>query len=51
MRRASARHRKNLHPEHILTKRSRLTQEEYDVMKQHVEMSITIIKHLPSSIM
>lgn len=35
-------------PEHILTKTGRLTNEEYDIVKQHVEMSITIIKHLPS---
>jgi diguanylate cyclase (GGDEF)-like protein/putative nucleotidyltransferase with HDIG domain len=35
-------------PENILTKSGRLTSEEYDVIKQHVEMSITIIKHLPS---
>lgn len=35
-------------PENILTKRGRLTSEEYDIVKKHVEMSITIIKHLPS---
>ncbi|NMC26898.1 MAG: diguanylate cyclase [Syntrophomonadaceae bacterium] len=35
-------------PEHILTKTGRLTNEEFDIVKQHVEMSITIIKHLPS---
>ena len=35
-------------PEHILTKTGRLTNEEYNIVKQHVEMSITIIKHLPS---
>lgn len=35
-------------PEQILTKTGRLTQEEFDIVKQHVEMSITIIKHLPS---
>ncbi len=34
--------------EHILAKKGRLTAEEYAIMKQHVEMSITIIKHLPS---
>jgi diguanylate cyclase (GGDEF) domain/uncharacterized domain HDIG len=35
-------------PESILTKTGRLTNEEFEVVKQHVEMSITIIKHLPS---
>ncbi len=35
-------------PEYILTKTGRLTNEEFDIVKQHVEMSITIIKHLPS---
>jgi diguanylate cyclase (GGDEF)-like protein/putative nucleotidyltransferase with HDIG domain len=35
-------------PENILTKKGRLTSEEYDIVKKHVEMSITIIKHLPS---
>lgn len=35
-------------PEHILTKTGRLTNEEFEIVKQHVEMSITIIKHLPS---
>jgi diguanylate cyclase (GGDEF)-like protein/putative nucleotidyltransferase with HDIG domain len=35
-------------PENILTKTGRLTKEEFDIIKQHVEMSITIIKHLPS---
>lgn len=35
-------------PEHILTKTGRLTSEEFEMVKQHVEMSITIIKHLPS---
>jgi diguanylate cyclase (GGDEF)-like protein/putative nucleotidyltransferase with HDIG domain len=35
-------------PENILTKTGRLTNEEFDIVKQHVEMSITIIKHLPS---
>jgi len=35
-------------PENILTKTGRLTTEEYDIIKKHVEMSITIIKHLPS---
>lgn len=34
--------------ENILAKPGRLTTEEYEVMKQHVEMSITIVKHLPS---
>lgn len=35
-------------PENILTKTGRLTEEEFDIVKKHVEMSITIIKHLPS---
>ena len=35
-------------PESILTKPSRLTQEEFELMKTHVEHSIAIIRHLPS---
>lgn len=35
-------------PENILTKTGRLTNDEFEIVKQHVEMSITIIKHLPS---
>lgn len=35
-------------PENILTKFTRLSDDEYDVMKMHVDMSITIIKYLPS---
>lgn len=35
-------------PEHILTKITRLEKEEYEAMKNHVDMSITIIKYLPS---
>ena len=35
-------------PEHILNKPGRLTEEEYEVMKSHVENSIGIIRHLPS---
>ena len=35
-------------PEHILNKPGRLSAEEYEVMKQHVENSIGIIRHLPS---
>ena len=35
-------------PEHILNKQSRLTNEEYEIMKTHVDNSIGIIKHLPS---
>lgn len=35
-------------PEYILTKKGRLNSDEYEVVKKHVEMSITIIKHLPS---
>lgn len=35
-------------PESILSKTSRLTNEEYEIMKKHVENSIAIIRHLPS---
>ena len=35
-------------PEHILNKPGRLTEEEYEIMKSHVENSIGIIRHLPS---
>jgi len=35
-------------PEHILNKPGQLTNEEYEVMKGHVENSIGIIRHLPS---
>ena len=35
-------------PEVILTKTARLTNEEYDIMKTHVENSIAMIRHLPS---
>ena len=35
-------------PENILNKSGRLTDEEYDVMKRHVEASVEIIRHLPS---
>ena len=35
-------------PESILTKTGKLTYSEYDTVKKHVEMSITIIKYLPS---
>ena len=35
-------------PEAILSKTTRLTQEEYETMKQHVEASISMIKYLPS---
>ena len=35
-------------PEQILSKPGRLTEDEYDVMKGHVEGSIEIIRHLPS---
>lgn len=34
--------------EGILNKPGRLTNEEYEVMKRHVELSINIIRHLPS---
>jgi diguanylate cyclase (GGDEF)-like protein/putative nucleotidyltransferase with HDIG domain len=35
-------------PEHILNKPGKLTDEEYGIIKGHVENSIGIIKHLPS---
>ncbi len=35
-------------PENVLTKTSRLTTDEYETMKKHVDLSITIIKYLPS---
>ncbi|HNX27956.1 MAG TPA: diguanylate cyclase [Syntrophomonadaceae bacterium] len=35
-------------PENILTKTGKLSNEEYAIVKKHVEMSITIIKHLPT---
>ncbi len=35
-------------PEGILSKTDRLTQEEYEIMKQHVEGSIAMIRYLPS---
>lgn len=35
-------------PEAILSKSSRLTPEEYAIMKQHVEASIAMIRYLPS---
>jgi diguanylate cyclase (GGDEF)-like protein len=35
-------------PESILTKSSKLTPEEFDVMKKHVDISISIIKHVPN---
>lgn len=35
-------------PENILTKKGRLTEEEFDIVKKHVDISVTIIKHLPS---
>lgn len=35
-------------PEHILNKPGKLTMDEYEVMKGHVEASIDIIRHLPS---
>jgi diguanylate cyclase (GGDEF)-like protein/putative nucleotidyltransferase with HDIG domain len=35
-------------PEHVLNKTERLTTAEFEIIKKHVEMSITIIKHLPS---
>lgn len=35
-------------PEDILTKTTALTDDEYEVMKSHVENSIAMIRHLPS---
>ncbi len=35
--------------ENILSKPGRLTDEEYEIMKTHVDMSVDIIKHLPST--
>jgi putative nucleotidyltransferase with HDIG domain len=35
-------------PEQILNKPGKLTEEEYEIVKGHVEHSISIIKHLPS---
>ena len=35
-------------PEAILTKQSRLTSEEYAIIQQHVDASISMIKYLPS---
>jgi len=35
-------------PEHILTKKGSLTDEEYEIMKGHVNNSIHMIRHLPS---
>ncbi len=37
-------------PENILSKTSKLTSEEYDIMKKHVDISISIIKHVPTLI-
>lgn len=35
-------------PEYILNKEGKLTDEEYEIIKGHVEASIDIIRHLPS---
>ena len=35
-------------PENILTKTARLTEEEYQIIQKHVDISINIVKHLPS---
>lgn len=37
-------------PESILAKTSVLTFEEYEIMKRHVDISVSIIKHIPSLI-
>lgn len=36
-------------PENILSKPGRLTDAEYEIMKTHVDISVDIIKHLPST--
>ena len=35
-------------PEHILSKTTKLTDEEYKIMQGHVENAISMIRHLPS---
>ncbi|MGE4484532.1 MAG: HD domain-containing phosphohydrolase [Oscillospiraceae bacterium] len=35
-------------PEYVLTKSERLTNEEYGIIKKHVDISINIVKHLPN---
>lgn len=35
-------------PEAILNKTGKLTKEEFEIMKQHVEAAVEIIRHLPS---
>lgn len=35
-------------PENVLNKKGKLTADEYEVMKRHVESSVEIIRHLPS---
>ena len=35
-------------PENILTKTAKLTEEEYQIIQKHVDISINIVKHLPS---
>lgn len=35
-------------PESILTKPGKLTDEEYEIMKKHVELSVAIFKHIPN---
>lgn len=35
-------------PENVLTKAARLTDEEYAVIRKHVDISINIVKHLPN---
>lgn len=37
-------------PESILTKPGKLTAEEYETMKKHVELSVDIFKHIPNLI-
>lgn len=35
-------------PENILSKTERLTNDEYEIMKKHVDIAIDIIKHVPN---
>ncbi|XMB86030.1 diguanylate cyclase [Mycoplasmatota bacterium WC44] len=35
-------------PENILSKKERLTNDEYEIMKKHVDIAIDIIKHVPN---
>ena len=37
-------------PENILTKSEKLSEEEYSIMKKHVDIAIPIIQHIPTLI-